>query len=81
MSYNQDFLDDVNFGLLKCEQKMISSKWKYDKNGDDMFVKLMSLPEYYVARYTLCTFKSIIVKKFNMLYLMLYHVVIGIISI
>ena len=65
MSYNQDFLDDVNFGLLKCEQKMISSKWKYDKDGDDMFVKLMSLPEYYVARYTLCTFKSFIVKKFN----------------
>ena len=57
MSYNQDFLDDVKFGLLKCEQKMISSKWKYDKEGDDMFVNLMNLPEYYVARYISRRFK------------------------
>ena len=51
MSYNKDFVNDVKYGLLKCEQKMISSKWKYDNFGDNMFVKLMNLPEYYVARY------------------------------
>ncbi len=49
MSYNQEFANDVRLGLLNSS-KMIPSKWKYDKEGDEMFVKLMSIPEYYVTR-------------------------------
>ena len=49
MGYNEEFANDVRLGLRKTP-KVIPSKWKYDREGDDIFVKLMSLPEYYVAR-------------------------------
>ena len=49
MSYNHVFGNDVRVGLLSAS-KIIPSKWKYDKEGDEMFVQLMNTPEYYVTR-------------------------------
>ncbi len=44
-----DFLKDVDSGLSTVP-KSIPSKYFYDKYGDDLFVKIMKMPEYYLTR-------------------------------
>ena len=46
---NLQFLEDVNCGLSK-EHKTLPSKYFYDKRGDELFMQIMSLPEYYLTR-------------------------------
>ncbi len=53
----EEFKNDVNKGLSSC-LKSLPSKYFYDKNGDELFVKIMHLPEYYVTRAELEIFKS-----------------------
>lgn len=43
-----NFSDEVNQGLSQ-ENKSLPSKFFYDKRGDDLFVKIMNLPEYYLT--------------------------------
>jgi len=43
------FLTDVTKGL-SSEPKFLSSKYFYDKIGDELFVEIMNLPEYYLFR-------------------------------
>ncbi|MGS0828118.1 L-histidine N(alpha)-methyltransferase [Shewanella sp. 0m-8] len=45
----KQFIDDVNNGLSQS-QKQLPSKYFYDKKGDELFVKIMSLKEYYLTR-------------------------------
>ena len=45
----KQFIDDVNNGLSQT-QKQLPSKYFYDKKGDELFVKIMSLKEYYLTR-------------------------------
>jgi dimethylhistidine N-methyltransferase len=44
------FASDVLNGLSKFPQKTLPSKYFYDKKGDDLFVQIMNLPEYYLTR-------------------------------
>ncbi len=44
------FKKEVLDGLSKTPQKSLSSKYFYDKKGDDLFVQIMALPEYYLTR-------------------------------
>lgn len=46
---NQQFKDDVLEGLSKT-LKTLPSKYFYDEIGDQLFVKIMNLPEYYLTR-------------------------------
>ncbi|TXE15946.1 L-histidine N(alpha)-methyltransferase [Psychroserpens burtonensis] len=46
---NTKFKTDVFEGLSKS-LKTLSSKYFYDEIGDKLFVKIMSLPEYYLTR-------------------------------
>jgi L-histidine N-alpha-methyltransferase len=46
---NTKFKTDVFEGLSKSP-KTLSSKYFYDEIGDKLFVKIMSLPEYYLTR-------------------------------
>ena len=53
----EQFKKDVELGLEKCP-KQISSKYFYDKKGDELFVKIMQLPEYYLTRAELEIFRE-----------------------
>ena len=46
---NIEFLSDVIDGL-GMNPKRISSRWFYDAKGDELFQKIMKLPEYYLTR-------------------------------
>ena len=43
------FLQDVKEGLSRSP-KMLPSKYFYDKRGDELFVEIMNMPEYYLSR-------------------------------
>lgn len=45
----EQFAKDVKEGLSKSP-KVLSSKYFYDKKGDELFQKIMALPEYYLTR-------------------------------
>jgi len=45
---NQEFLKDVDAGL-SAEEKTLSSKYFYDEIGDQLFVQIMHMPEYYLT--------------------------------
>lgn len=45
----EQFKKDVEKGL-SSSPKFLSSKYFYDKKGDELFVKIMGLPEYYLTR-------------------------------
>lgn len=45
----QQFLNDVIAGLTSSP-KTLPSKYFYDPIGDELFVKIMNLPEYYLTR-------------------------------
>ena len=45
---NEQFKNDVLEGL-SANPKFLSSKYFYDKIGDDLFVQIMNLPEYYLT--------------------------------
>lgn len=48
-NFLEQFKTEVNEGLSDTN-KSLPSKYFYDKKGDDLFVKIMHLPEYYVTR-------------------------------
>jgi L-histidine N-alpha-methyltransferase len=68
VSEMSQFLKDVYEGL-ESEPKTLSSKYFYDEIGDDLFVKIMNMPEYYLTN---CEFEifseqsSSIISAFNM---------------
>lgn len=43
------FIDDVHEGLSR-DPKTLPSKYFYDKRGDELFMQIMELPEYYLTR-------------------------------
>ena len=45
---DQKFKEDVYLGLSSTP-KFISSKYFYDKRGDEIFQEIMKLPEYYLT--------------------------------
>lgn len=45
----EQFKKDIENGLSK-ESKTLPSKYFYDKKGDELFVEIMNLPEYYLTR-------------------------------
>jgi L-histidine N-alpha-methyltransferase len=45
----EKFKKDVNEGLSKTS-KALPSKYFYDAIGDQIFVKIMHMPEYYLTR-------------------------------
>jgi dimethylhistidine N-methyltransferase len=45
----EQFKTDVDHGL-SASPKRLSSKYFYDEIGDDLFVQIMHLPEYYLTR-------------------------------
>lgn len=45
----EQFRQDVNAGL-SAESKSLPSQYFYDATGDELFQKIMSMPEYYVTR-------------------------------
>lgn len=45
----EEFAKDVDEGLSQSE-KELSSKYFYNKKGDDLFIKIMEMPEYYLTR-------------------------------
>ncbi len=45
----EQFKRDVSTGL-NLDPKRLSSKYFYDKIGDDLFVQIMNMPEYYLTR-------------------------------
>ena len=45
---SSDFASDVYTGLTS-EPKQLSSKFFYDKKGDELFQQIMELPEYYLT--------------------------------
>lgn len=45
----EQFKKDINNGLSKAS-KTLPSKYFYDKKGDELFVEIMNLPEYYLTR-------------------------------
>ncbi|NQV52632.1 MAG: L-histidine N(alpha)-methyltransferase [Flavobacteriales bacterium] len=47
--YQSLFKQELKEGLGE-EPKRISSKWFYDQQGDELFVQIMQLPEYYLTR-------------------------------
>jgi dimethylhistidine N-methyltransferase len=46
---DQEFLQEVEQGLSKKE-KSLPSRYFYDAKGDELFVKIMNTPEYYLTR-------------------------------
>ena len=46
---NVQFRNDVDIGL-SAEPKHLSSMYFYDKKGDELFMQIMALPEYYLTR-------------------------------
>lgn len=53
----EQFKKDVYNGL-STNPKSLPSKYFYDKNGDELFVQIMHLPEYYVTRAELDIFTN-----------------------
>ncbi len=53
----EEFLKDVDDGL-SADEKSIPSKYFYDKKGDELFVEIMHLPEYYVTNAEYEIFKN-----------------------
>lgn len=53
----EQFKKDVDHGL-SAEPKTLPSKYFYDKKGDELFVKIMHLPEYYLTRSELDIFTT-----------------------
>jgi len=51
------FKKDIEEGL-GLSPKTLPSKYFYDKDGDELFVKIMHLPEYYLTRCELEIFKT-----------------------
>ncbi|MBT4930795.1 MAG: L-histidine N(alpha)-methyltransferase [Flavobacteriales bacterium] len=45
---NKEFADDVHSGLTSS-QKSLNSRWFYDERGDQIFVDIMNMPEYYLT--------------------------------
>lgn len=45
----EQFLQDVEEGLSRSP-KTLPSKYFYDKRGDELFVEIMNMPEYYLTR-------------------------------
>lgn len=48
-SIQTQFKADVDAGL-RAKQKYLSSMYFYDKKGDELFMKIMQMPEYYLTR-------------------------------
>lgn len=48
MTKNDTFLKDIKAGLSQ-NPKHISSHYFYDKSGDELFQKIMGMPEYYLT--------------------------------
>ncbi len=46
---NNEFSKDVDKGL-SSSPKFLSSKYFYDKIGDELFVQIMNMPEYYLTK-------------------------------
>lgn len=46
---NEEFLKDVDKGL-SASPKFLSSRYFYDAVGDDLFVQIMNMPEYYLTK-------------------------------
>ncbi|QOW11118.1 L-histidine N(alpha)-methyltransferase [Kaistella flava (ex Peng et al. 2021)] len=57
MIENSTFLKDVNEGLSH-HPKYLSSHYFYDKAGDELFQKIMEMPEYYLTNSELEIFKK-----------------------
>jgi len=53
----EQFNKDVDLGL-SSSPKTIPSKYFYDKKGDELFVQIMNLPEYYLTRAEFEIFKE-----------------------
>ncbi len=53
----EQFKADVDEGL-SSQPKFLSSKYFYDKLGDDLFVQIMNLPEYYLTRAEMDIFQN-----------------------
>ena len=53
----EQFLKDVHQGL-SGDQKTLPSKYFYDEKGDQLFKKIMDLPEYYLTRAELEIFQE-----------------------
>jgi len=53
----EQFKLDVKEGLSNSP-KTLPSKYFYDKKGDELFVKIMNMPEYYLSRAELEVFKT-----------------------
>ncbi|MEQ6119239.1 L-histidine N(alpha)-methyltransferase [Reichenbachiella sp. MALMAid0571] len=54
---NKEFLADVLSGL-SAEPKTLSSKYFYDKKGDELFQQIMDLEEYYLTKAEYEIFKT-----------------------
>ncbi|MBA4155381.1 L-histidine N(alpha)-methyltransferase [Flavobacterium sp.] len=54
----EQFKKEVIEGLSKIAQKTLPSKYFYDKKGDELFVKITRLPEYYLTRAEMETFQE-----------------------
>lgn len=55
---NQQFLNDVLEGLKNTPQKTLPSKYFYDEKGDELFVQIMAMPEYYLTNAEMDIFKN-----------------------
>lgn len=44
----EQFKEDVDAGLSSCP-KVLSSRFFYDKKGDELFQQIMAMPEYYLT--------------------------------
>ncbi len=53
----KEFIKEIDEGL-NSDSKTLPSKYLYDKKGDELFVQIMHLPEYYVTRAELEIFKE-----------------------
>ena len=51
------FKKDVELGLSDSP-KTLPSKYFYDKRGDELFVQIMNMPEYYLFRSELSIFRT-----------------------
>lgn len=54
----ENFKKDVLDGLSAKPQKKLSSRYFYDAKGDELFVKIMALPEYYLTRAEMDIFQN-----------------------
>lgn len=54
----EKFKEDVMKGLSSSPQKTLPSKYFYDAKGDELFVKIMALPEYYLTNAEMDIFQN-----------------------